>query len=42
MFTKLDYTGFYAEQKKKRNNYIPLNFEQTMIQSEIIAFSTSA
>ena len=32
----------YTEQKRKRNNYIPLNFEQTMIQSEIIAFSTSA
>ena len=31
-----------TEQKKKRNNYIPLNFEQTMIQSEIIVFSTSA
>ena len=27
---------------KKRNNYIPLNFEQTMIQSEIIALSTHA
>ena len=23
-------------------HYIPLNFEQTMIQTEIIAFSTSA
>ena len=33
---------FYTEQKKKRKNYIPLNFEQTMIQSEIIGFSTSA
>ena len=33
---------YYTEQKKKRNNYIPLNFEQTRIQSEIIAFSTSA
>ena len=32
----------YTEQKKKRNYNIPLNFEQTMIQSEIIAFSTSA
>ena len=32
----------YTEQKKKRNNYIPLNFEQIMIQSEIIAFSNSA
>ena len=32
----------YTEQKKKRNNYIPLNFEQRMIQSEIIVFSTSA
>ena len=31
----------YTEQKKKRNNYIPLNFEQTMIQTEIIAFYTS-
>ena len=31
----------YTEQKKKRNNYILLN-EQTMIQSEIIAFSSSA
>ena len=32
----------YTEQKKKHNNYISLNFEQTMIQLEIIAFSTSA
>ena len=32
----------YTEQKKKHNTYIPLNFEQTMIQSEIIAFSTSS
>ena len=32
----------YAEQKKKRNNYIPLNFEQTMMQTEIITFSTCA
>ena len=32
----------YTEQKKKRNNYISLNFEQTLIQSEIIAFYTSA
>ena len=32
----------YTEQKKKHNNYIPLTFEQTMIQIEIIAFSTSA
>ena len=32
----------YTEQKKKRNNYISLNFEQPTIQSEIIAFSTSA
>ena len=32
----------YTEQKKKRNNYIPLNFEKTMIQSEIIAYSTYA
>ena len=31
----------YTEQKKKRNNYISLNFEQTRIQSEIIAFCTS-
>ena len=42
----LFYCGFvkcnYTEQKKKCNNYISLNFEQTMIQSEIIAFSTSA
>ena len=33
---------FYTEQKKKRNNYIQLNFEKAMIESEIIAFSTSA
>ena len=33
---------FNLDKKKKRNNYIPLNFEHTMIQSEIIAFSTSA
>ena len=33
---------YYTEQKKKRNNYISLNFEQTLIQLEIIAFSTSA
>ena len=32
----------YTEQKKKRNTYIPLNFEKTMIESEIIAFSNSA
>ena len=32
----------YTEQKKKRNNYIPLNFEKTIIQSKIIAFSTYA
>ena len=32
----------YTEQKKKRNNYIPLNLEKTMIQSEIIAFFTYA
>ena len=33
----------YTEQKKKkRNNCIPLNFEQTMIQTECFAFSTSA
>ena len=32
----------YTEQKKKRNNYIPLNSEQTMVRSEIIAFSSSA
>ena len=35
-------TTMYTEQKKKRNNYISLNFEQSMIQSEIIAFSASA
>ena len=42
---ELFFYGFiciYTEQKKKRNNYISLNFEQTLIQSEIIAFSTSA
>ena len=36
------FIGIYTEQKKKRNNYISLNFELTLIQSEIIAFSTSA
>ena len=34
--------SLYTEQKKKRNNYVSLNFEQPTIQSEIIAFSTSA
>ena len=29
------------KKKKKHNNYIPLNFEKTMLQSEIVAFSTS-
>ena len=36
------YTQLYTEQKRKRNNYISLNFEQTMILLEIIAFSVSA
>ena len=36
------YCILYTEQKKKHNNIIPLNFEQIMIQSEIIAFSTSS
>ena len=36
------YTIIYTEQKKKHNNYITLNFEQTMIHTEIIAFCTSA
>ena len=33
---------YILNKKKKRNNYISLNFELTLIQSEIIAFSTSA
>ena len=34
--------SIYTQQKKKRNNHIPLNFEKTLIESEIIAFSSSA
>ena len=33
---------YILNKKKKRNNYIPLNFEKTMKESEIIAFSTCA
>ena len=42
LLLKSEISSFYTEQKKKCNNYISLNFEQTMIQLEIIAFSTSA
>ena len=35
-------TYIYTEQNKKRNNNIPPNFEQTIIHSEIIAFSAPA
>ena len=33
VLVEIMYVFIYTEQNKKRNNYIPLNFEQTMIQS---------
>ena len=41
MIYKHNCITLYTKQKTKLSNYIPL-IEHTMIQSEIIAFSTSA